>query len=374
MPLPPLDTRRVFDAASAMAWSGQGSRVGSLAGSTRFQGAARYGKRTYAYKRSRIGRNRPRISTLCKTAVLRLQGMNAEVPNEDPDDVTVRYPGFFSIGKGLTSDTQTVVPFYFADLTRFANSGDADSGPQNFCVGQMQIGDTGNPTFVERGTQVASGVTSSSATWQLEKNNTSTFSNWNATYVQNMWYDIRLKMYGSRKQTVTYDIWLCRFKDDNMCPSGPLPNEPKDIVERNAMYANWVRPAIINTIFPPTHEWAKKIRVIRKARYTIQPSLSTELERNPDSVDLKWFVRDTKITRYSQNGTNLVTDTLQLDTVAWAAETTKQYTNDPTNQRSRLFLIIRATDMTATVASDDQDDTPSFDMCIRKKIRMFPPY
>lgn len=357
----PRLARRAWQAARSMVRSGTKGRVPVG------------GKRAYSKKWSRIARNRPRISTLCEDAVLRHQGVNAELPNEDPDDTTYRYPGFYIIAKGdPTSAAASQVPLYYFDLTRLDNSGIATNCGGTFVTGATG-GTDGTIATLEVGNQAASGVTSGSSQWRMERGSTIS-TTWNAKYVQNLWYDIRFKLYGCRRQTVTYDIILCRFKEDHLVPTAPYqPTDVKDLAERNNFYNQMARSAMVNTILPGMFEWTKRLKVLKRARHVIQPSLSTELDRNPDSVDFRWFVKDSKIYKHSQVALNLVTKQLNMTTTAWNVEQGTQYTNDPACQRSRLFLLVRATDMTAPVTGDDQDDTPSFDCVIRKRVRFFPP-
>lgn len=350
----------------------------SAAAMGRARGSSRavrsYGKRSYAWKRSRLAWQRPSISNLCETAILRVQGIKQEQPNEDPDDATVVYPGFYPIGKGnsaITGDFNT--PVYSVDLTRVANATSAAAVSNT--VTQLYVTDAGQTGWADRGCQNSSGATQAGSYYQLEKTNgIGLGGTWQAQYVQTLWYDIRIKMYGARKQTVCYDVMLVRFTEDGFCPGGPNPTDILDLNYRNQMYSQFARAAMVNTILPGTHGWSKYMKVIRRARHVINPNESTELDRNPDSVDLKWFVKDTRVRSHYQLATNFASDQA-VDNVGWIVEGNGQFTPDPEHQKSRLFLFIRATDMTpaTNLTTDDQDDTPSFDLCVRKKIRVFPP-
>lgn len=154
-----------------------------------------------------------------------------------------------------------------------------------------------------------------------------------------------------------------------------LPTEAHPAgVESNNYTQFWqqiARNQIVNTIFPQTYHWSRHIRILRRQRFTLPASSSTDLDRNPEAVDFKWFIRDSRILRFQENQSVFTTD-VAVDSARWLQNYKASTTNRPL-PRSRLFLIIRATDMSPTITGDDSDDTPSFDMCIRRKTRVFPP-
>lgn len=340
-------------------------------------------KRVYAKKRSRIGRERPTIPTLCRWTIQRLQGLRQEIPDRDPDNPSTGsgYPGLFAIGKGISAGdgSQLSMPLYIADLTRYAN---VAGGVSNQCLSQLAIGDVGNPFFVERPTQTASGALGSNAQWRTEKQ--PFFFSGNGYKLQHMWYDIRLKLYGARKQPVTYDVMLVQFKENYLIPDYTFPNagagaDPVlDLKNRSQFWQQISRAQIVNTLLPGTSGWKNNLKILRSYRVNLTASLSNDLDRVPENVDLRWFVRDTRILKYHQNTVAFTTDTA-VDNVGWNVESITEVQNDPASFKTRTFLIIRATDMTATLPGtsgatlDDMDDTPSFDMVIRRKSRIFSP-
>lgn len=354
---------------------GGGTASGSMA-NARGRSYRQMGKRAYAKKRTVFKRHKARISDLCETAVFRLQGVKQEIPNEDPDDTTYRYPGYYTIGKGTSAGLGGMVcPVYTIDLTRIANVGSVGVGSASFCVSQLNLDDSGNPTWVQQGCQDFTGTTLGASFYQLEKTNSDSTSSWAAQYVQTMWYDIRFKLYGARKQCVTYDVMLCQAREDWAVPNyNAAGYDAADTLSRKALYQQLAKSAMVNTIMPGTSGWMKFLKVKKRARFVIQPSLSTELERNPNSVDFRWFIKDGRFRSHHQNQSIAASD-VAVDAPTWNVETVStETTNDPVFQRSRMFLIVRATDMTPfTPVTDDQDDTPSFDMVVRKRLRFFPP-
>lgn len=371
----PRDPYGYQDAAEAALYSRTGSAMETDAKKGRSYGASL--DRQYAYKRSRIANQRPTVSTLCETGIMRLQAVKQEVPDRDPDDPAPTYPGAFSIGKGNSSSalSQLTMPLYIVDLTRVPNG---PNGPTNGtgCIQQLRIGDAGNPTFNERPTQNSNGVFTSNAQYDWEKTNGN--GSINATLMQHLWYDVRLKLYGARKQAVTYDVMLVRFKQDYIVWDGVAQNA-QDGATRTQFWQSIARSQIVNTILPKTSGWMDYVTILRRKRLNLPASSSDDLDKSPQSVDFHWFIRDTRILKYSQNN-NVFTEDIAVDGTGWNVEFSNASSgnfnqiNDPHHFASRTFLLIRATDMTSVRnTGDDMDDTPSFDICVRRKTRFFPP-
>lgn len=300
--------------------------------------------------------------------VERLQGIKQEVPDRNPDDPGPSYPGFFDI---RTNDPNGVgnclVGVYIAALNTVHQTGEGASAAD--AMYRLQIQDDGTATFQPQSCQLSNGGVGT-AQFQFEDRR---FRDSNALYprAQPAWYDIRLKLYGARKQSVTYDIMLCKFYRRELCPdelglTAGLPDQQR----RTAFWQNMVRSSTTNSILPTQFNVQKNVRVIKRKRITLAASSSDDLETVPENVDLKWFVRDGRVLNYTDGSQVLSADTTVVASTGWAtndaAVVNGQITNRPA-PTSRMFLIIRATDMTRTVSLDDMDDSPSFDLMIRRK-------
>jgi hypothetical protein len=97
------------------------------------------------------------------------------------------------------------------------------------------------------------------------------------------------------------------------------------------------------------------------------------LEAIPENVDVRWFVRDGRILNYREGTSVQGSDVLTFGQ-GWATNdatlTGGQITTRPPYW-SRTYLMVRATDMTRPVTLDDMDDTPSFDVCVRRKTHYY---
>lgn len=307
--------------------------------------------------------------------------MKQEVPDRDPENPAGSdgvFPGYYAIGKGIVADSTYTMPMYIMDLTRYPN-GPVNTTFGSNCLYQLRFGPSGGPNFDERPTQIATGAFGSTSKWILERANNTLRASY---HLQHMWYDIRLKLYGCRKQPVTYDIMLVRFTEDYLVPdynvtasTGPLN---VDLITRNQFWQQFCRSATLNTILPQSQGWSRGLRVLRSARYNLTAALSNDLDRVPESVDLKWFVKDSRVLRYSQNQSAYQNQT-DINSTGWIQNQDSSFIEDPSSQKARTFLIIRATDMTQTLPGstgatrDDMDDTPSFDFCVRRKTRLICP-
>lgn len=320
-------------------------------------------RRAYLYKRKTLARQKPSISNLCPYVVERLQGIKKEVPDRDPDaTVGVEYPGFFPIGKGATGTNQ-LMPLYIFDLTR------VDINNSNSVCWRLGFNSGGTVTFNDVPTQGTLGTLGANSFYAVEKQQVSPLVK---TYLnQNIWYDMRMKLYGARKQAVTYDIMLVRFKEDYLAPDLLPAQNSTDVFNKNQFWQGMVRSSITNSILPMVKDWRDGMTILARKRVKLCASLSTDLDRVPDNIDFKFFIKDTRILSYQQNNQQQVTQA-GIDSVGWVAETNNSLLIDPRYSEARTFVIVRATDMTLPITNDDGDDTPSFDFIIRRKRRYIP--
>lgn len=328
-----------------------------------FQGAGT--KRAYSKMATRIGRAFPNISNLCDNVVERMQGIKQEAPNSTTEGTF--FPGYHVIRKGVSADAGAFgTPLVIFNLTKVSNTASPVYGNYH----QLRYNDDGSIDFFERGSQLPTGADGLYAAFYPESVNSNT-GTYQCRYIQPRWYDIRLKLYGARKQSVTYDVMLVRFTEEAFLPL-MTPSKTEDVNKRKQFWQQFSRNQMVNTIFPQSSDWWKGMKVLRRKRFVLPASSSTDLDVNPESVDFKMYVKDTRVLCYRQDQASLASDTA-IDSVAWVSNTSgNALTDEPVNYRQQTFLIIRATDMTSNVTNDDMDDSPSFDFCIRRKLRLIP--
>lgn len=325
--------------------------------------------RKYYWKQSTLTKQTIKPHLLIPFSIDRLSAVKQEAPNGVTDSNF--FPGYFTIGKGISAGTGNTYtqPCYVFDLTKVTNVNTAD-----IVCKQLRLDDAGLPTWDDRPTLSQGGATLASSQYIYENGTAGygTLAAPSVAKIQAAWYDIRLKLYGARKQSVTYDVMLVRFKDSAMVPDS-YPLGSSDPESRNiAFYQQIAKAYTVNSIVPGTYNWQRHVHILKKQRIKLDPSMSDDLDVNPDSMDLRWFVRDMRIRNYTER-VNKYGQDVGIDGLAWLQNSQTSTTNNP-NARSRLFLFVLATDMTSTQATnDDMDDTPSFDAIIRRKLFYYGP-
>lgn len=334
--------------------------------------------RRYAYKRSRLTRKGLQVKMLFPTAIVRCQGIAKELQAPDFSTGTT-LPGYYTINTGLAATTtgeQSARPVYAVSLNIVNNI-----STETPVVSQMHIADDAAPTWLIRNSQGSTGVSASSVYSTEDLRYMSGDANPNAQYIQHLWYDMRFKLYGARKQAVTYDVYLVRFREGHFIPAvfrdqgDPTLWPATDYAEYRSFWQNFSRNLSYNSILPGAGGWKKHVHVLRHRRVILSASTSDDLDTLPDNVDFKWYVRDGRVQSYVETNSPF-TDQATIEGAGWNvySNVTGSTKNRPAYEKGHLFLLIRATDMSATVAAtpEDADDNPSFDMCIRKKFVAYP--
>jgi len=326
-----------------------------------------------AMKRKLVRRRmRLRPSLNIPYSIERLQGVRQELPTRDPESTTGVLPGYYTIGQGDPVPAGVVLaPLYMVDLT-VVNQGGLGDVINNSAIRRMTVSDTGEPAFVVQSGQLPNGVDATTYQWQNE-NRVSADGEIPSTLfprVQHNWYDIRLKLYGCRRQAVKYQVSLVRFQKREYCPEEPRIAGTTEDAQFRAFYQSMVKPLVTNSILPgKVRQSSFGVRILKTATINLPASSSDDLEAIPENTDVRWFVRDGRILNHKEGSQFLGSDQTVFG-VNWATNDTAiangQITVRPPHW-SRTYLMIRATDMTRPVVNDDMDDTPSFDLCVRRK-------
>lgn len=305
-------------------------------------------------------------------SIERLQGVNNELPTRNPDDPAPSYPGFYQIGQGDPVPAgSTDTPLYMVDLTVLNQQGFVAA--TNCAVRRMRVSDTGGIEWANQNGQLPNLNPSGNYVWQNE-DRVQIDSQILYPRAQHDWYDIRLKLYGARRQAVKYQVSLVRFMKREYCPEeGAVGNSTEDN-QNKAFWQSMVKPLVSNSILPgKTRPRSFAVRILKTATFNIAASTSDDLEAVPENVDVRWFVRDGRVLNYREGSNNQVSDQ-NVFNAGWATNDAGlgfgQITTRPPYW-SRTYLMIRATDMTRPVSLDDMDDTPSFDMCVRRKTHYY---
>jgi len=315
--------------------------------------------RSYARKRTRLSRQTVRPKALIPFVIDRLQGVKQEVPDKDPE-TGFFHPGNFLISKGISAGAGGFdLPCYLFELTHVNNTAAAVAG----AAYQAKINDFGQPTFNAVNTQSFDG-TAVTSTYVVENASNIRGNGIYNHHIQHAYYDIRLKLYGARKQAVTYDVFLMKFNHSALIPD-QTSSDSSWLTRRVQFWQSIAKQYTVNSIIPGQFGWQKYVQVIKRKRIALPASSSDDLDRNPASVDLKWFVKDMRMLDYRIAVTTEATD-VAVDSVQWPQTLNTSYSNQPAT-RDRLFVMVCATDMTTYYGGEDADDSPSFDMLIRRK-------
>lgn len=306
----------------------------------------------------------------CRRILFRFQGCNrmnatSGAVIDTLGGTTLATPGFFKLDLSTNKVGDQRFPLHVYNLTGTHNT--TTNEPVLYTI---QFTDLGVPSWVAlSGQNSASGATT---VWQYEDDNsaqTIVGNGFQQRFIQTDWYDIRLAAYGCRQQPTFYDIMVVSFTDENLHPCGLSATASLNTSKQ--YYSLWqglVKNICYNTILPGAPQAFKGMVVKKRFRFVLQPSGVDEADRNPALRIVKFFYKDYRIRDYGP-GRNYQTDDANLNSAQWAPQnnSTSALSHDPRPDQ-RLFLIVRASNTTPTEAGD-ADDTPSYDVCIRKVCR-----
>jgi hypothetical protein len=243
----------------------------------------------------------------------------------------------------------------------------------NAAVRRLRISDTGGIEWSSQSGQLPSLVVTPAITWQNE-DRVQADSQVLFPRAQHGWYDIRLKLYGARRQAVKYQVSIVRFSKREYCPEEPVITNSTEDNQNRSFWQSMVKPLVSNSILPgKTRHRSFGVKILKTSTFNLAASSSDDLEAIPENVDVRWFVRDGRVLNYREGSSSQGNDQGVFNQ-SWATNDTGlgfgQLTVRPPYW-SRTYLMIRATDMTRPVTNDDMDDTPSFDMCVRRKTHYY---
>jgi hypothetical protein len=278
-----------------------------------------------------------------------------------PDRIPGYFPMFLNDGSGGFAN----MPLYVADLTVYPVRDSSHTA-----VRQLQIADNGDPSFAQWNLQNAAGTTYAVGNWQQEYSTMGTTGQY-PKYIKTDWFDMRFLLHGATTQPTWFDIMLVRFEDKWLDPL-ETTGSTEEINHRRAFWQGMVRNLTFNCINSGSNTFTKGLRVIRRYRKWLKPSLSNELDVTPNSHWFKLFYKDGIIRNHNWGAKGFEANAdAAVQSAAFVSEApvATDMRNNP-HPRSRLWLIVRASN-TAPYSSDQSNfqNTPSFDMLIRRQCR-----
>lgn len=339
------------------------------AGMEQSKARASYGRRTVAS----VGRL---MEMAIPSRVLRFQGVKSA------DDGT-GLPGYFRMPLTISGgQTSGGLPLYAICL-----NGTMQSTTSARPLYRAAIASTGRISW-----SVENGVlhdNTSTVGWYVEKADTSIADN---RYVSPMWYNIRLNMYGAKTQQTSFVVEYIQCMHDYAAiedeadtlftQTGVHGEHYKDIVY--GYWQNKVRALVTNPIsadfankrtnrFPP-------YKVLKTWRFDIRPAQTTDVDDSPNNYVFSAFIRDGRLLDYSWIGVTGAFDSTNVSATAGLDDrivepnfVVRESGTNPVNNphpRHRRYLIVRAVNTTrALQGSETVDNTPSFDLVVRKAER-----
>lgn len=303
---------------------------------------------------------------------LRFQGVNrmnavSTGPIDANGNMTLAPPGFFKMSNSPNANTQAFNPLYAFDLTTCPNTSISSNG---VCYQIAYDSTLASYTWIARDGQDNLGSASPGYT---REDNTSSISSMNSQHIQTDWFDIRAVCYGARTQPTYYDFMIVQFTKDYLHPcnyastTGFLPAE--EAAAQTSFWTSMTKNISFSAILPAARDSMRGLRVLRRFRFTLQPSLTVESDRNPNMRIVKLFQKHYSFDNYNYGkglASGVTAET--IDSARYQTDNNQNIRNHP-DERARTYLIIRASNTTEQpVAGETVDNTPSFDLIIRKQV------
>lgn len=279
-----------------------------------------------------------------------------------------------TIGDPLTVYQQ--VPIHIYDLTSTINFDDT----ANVCYQLTFDGSTTAPKWYSFGANTKPDGTvetqNTVGAWKVEYS-TNTTINLKKPYISPRWYDIRLLCYGARRQPTTYEILIVRFTKDWLVPDfdGFGQNSLEATDEKYGFWQGMAKRLIFSDILPSQSRIGavnRGMRVLKRVKFMLPSADSTDADTAPPSKAVRLFVPDGRVLRYRPNTDSFIGSgnmpKLGGSGYIQSLPANGNEVNYPIEERQRTFMIVRATNTTpVALGSVSVDDTPSYDVCIRKK-------
>lgn len=317
--------------------------------------------------------------------ILRFQGMNVDDKVDGTNDTTTTLPGYFPmrnyLGNSLLSFGQA--PLYVFALNDTIQNSTLDVGQ----FYKLTLESTGRSLWTN-----ADGLDNAALTrgnWQVERDETGGGQGATCKWVVNNWYDVRLKMYGCKNQQTSYYVeYVQCTKDYAAIEDEPMLNTSTSVLAekyRDDVYGYWqdrVKTLVSNTlstVYNPRRSKDQPYKVIKSWRYDIKPEDSGDVDSTPNAIEARLMIKDGRMCDYqwlcstnaydaARTGGTTGADDFIVDPNRYNPASDDQYvgvTYRPA-PRGRRYLVIRAITTKETTVAGTAQDTPSFDMLIRK--------
>lgn len=306
------------------------------------------------------------------TAVERMQGVrrasNTFVTRDASGIVTsCTLPGYYSLFNSVDATGNQVMPVHAWLLNSRVGSGATALNQGR----QLAFNTTGGTVWSNITASQTTDGSSVSNTFSKVEYETAPLANpAGIRYSRCVWYDIRLNLYGAFAEPVTYDIWLCTFTKDGLCPVQGPDDQPVNNFDSQLFWKGIAAPVVYNSILPAGQDARKGMKVLQHKRVVIEASRQDDGDVGPSCQQLKWFYRDGKIYDYLTRGQTA--NAAALENGGWSVRGATAQTEmfDVPKSRAQIYLVIRATNPVPDDAGGEIVNgmaSPSYDLCFRVK-------
>lgn len=329
--------------------------------------------------KKRGGRYRPmtlkKLMTLnCIRNTHRFQGVNrmnnvsSATINPDGSSTGLACPGFYKLSNSPNSNSVSLFPLMCFDLTTVNNTSAGGNAVAWTCSYDITAGqfrwDSVNGQNAGGGTAIT----------YVNEDLTTSINFASAKWIQTDWFDIRAVAYGCRQQPTYYDFMIVQFDKDYLQPcnySSQSGASAEDFQAYTSFWTAMTKNISYSAIMPAQRDSMRGMRVLRRFRFTLQPSQTTDSDRNPNLRIVKLFQKHYSFDCYNWGKGISATTAANIDGPSYMLDTAggSNLRNHP-EERKRTFLIVRASNTTERAGADETaDNTPSFDIIIRKQLR-----
>lgn len=182
------------------------------------------------------------------------------------------------------------------------------------------------------------------------------------------WANIKLNLYGIKNGVTKYHVWLCQFKDRELCPDDEtnleyggdtvVPNE-----KRTMFYQSLMKPLTFNPIATTNNLYKSRVKVLRKQTIVLSDQEVQSSDTDPLNKVLSWFVKVNRTCDYTGLATNIVNPLDVADQSDYTIQAGQQVSTRLPH-RQRLYLMVFCTNY-GLDTSDTTTHTPSIDANIR---------
>lgn len=259
------------------------------------------------------------------------------------------------------------LPCYLFDLTGCRNSGPTGTITATPFV-QMYSDQIGRIYSVVQSGLQADGVSTSSGL-QVETSSAGATLGYHP-HARDMlkWVSIKMNCWGCKNRSTKFIVQLVQFKEDNLAPSHVTETGLSTTVndERSALFQHLLKPLIYNPIATTSALHSRKLKVLKTESFIIDSTSTTETDQDPNVKVLKWFVNLNRICNYVENAARIEQVADFADQADFATNTNNQQFGTQTEVRTRIYLMIRASNY-GSDAEQTNADTPSFDLQVGMK-------